>query len=75
MKLQLFLLICCLLSLIFYCPAESKKKTDNCLPKDAAKKTDARKMMPTITTMRNMAHRQRTTMYNVEDDAEDGSKK
>ena len=66
MKLELFFTIFCFFCLAFYCPAESKKKTDNCLPKDAAKKTGARKLMPTITTMRNLAHR------NLGDDADHG---
>ena len=75
MKLELFFLLCCLLCVAFYCPVESKKKTDNCLPKDAAKKTEARKMMPTITTMRNMAHRSRESLFSMEDNAEDESNK
>ena len=55
MKILLFLYIAALLMLVLYCPVESKKKSDNCLPKDAPKKTDSRKMIPTTTT-RKGAH-------------------
>ena len=55
MNISLFFHIVALLMLAFYCPVESKKKSDNCLPKDAPKKTDSRKMIPTTTT-RKGAH-------------------
>ena len=55
MNIWPFFYIVALLMLAIYCPVESKKKSDNCLPKDAPKKTDSRKMIPTTTT-RHGAH-------------------
>lgn len=57
MRLQLLFFIWVLFIFAFNFPGESKKKTDNCLPKDAAKKTDWKKLMPTLTTTRNKSHR------------------